>query len=463
MLKILLVEPSYKNKYPPLALMKISTYHKQLGDDVFFCKGKSDELSSTIWDRVYISTLFTFHWDIVIDTIKYYEKSVNHISDIFCGGVLATVLFDELKEKCNVTIISGLLDKPGILGDDELIIDTLPPDYSIIDTSTNPYLDCDYSIKDSYIAYATRGCIRECSFCAVPTIEPCFSHYIDIKKQVNYIKQNYGEKKHLLLLDNNVLASKDFDMIIDDIIELGFGKGATIKTKKNGRTSVSKRSVDFNQGIDARLLSKEKCLRLSEIAIKPLRIAFDDANPKTISLYKEKALLAAECGIDHLSNYILFNYNDTPEDFYNRLEINVQLNEDFANNGYKTRIWSFPMKYSPIKGENSKNRKYIGKNWNKKYLRAIHCILNATRGVVGPKKTFFHIAFGKDLESYFNILAMPEKYIINRNHYEQEGLTSTWRESFNRIPKDSELFNYIMNGDLKNMPPDYAETLHFYK
>ena len=42
--KILLLEPGYKNKYPPIGLMKIATYHRMLGDEVIFHKGEIKEL-----------------------------------------------------------------------------------------------------------------------------------------------------------------------------------------------------------------------------------------------------------------------------------------------------------------------------------------------------------------------------------------------------------------------------------
>ena len=55
-MKVLLVEPGYKNKYPPLGLMKISAYHKALGDEVIFVKGEEKSLKGMKWDRIYITT-----------------------------------------------------------------------------------------------------------------------------------------------------------------------------------------------------------------------------------------------------------------------------------------------------------------------------------------------------------------------------------------------------------------------
>jgi len=448
---ILLIEPDYKNKYPPLGLMKISTYHKQRGDNVFFYKGCSQELRKQVWDRIYISTLFTFYWNKTIKTIKFYIQSVRHPSHIFVGGVMATLMKDEIKKEVDVTIVESLLNEQGKLGYlDDNIIDSILPDYSIIDRESNSLLEYSYPTNDSYIAYATRGCIRKCKFCAVPIIEPHFTNSISIAEQVKAIKDKFGEKKHLLLLDNNILASKEFPKIIDEIKSAGFERGAKYTQTVNGRKVSSNRYVDFNQGIDSRLLTRDKMKLLSEIAIDPLRIAFDDIKDK--DTYIEKVRLAMEHGIKTLSNYILFNFEDTPEDFYERLKINVELNEEFERKGYKSRLWSFPMKYSPIIGEFSKNRKYIGKQWNKKYLRGVQCILLVTHGVVGPKKEFFERAFGKDVHEFLKILALPEDFIIYRNIHLKNGARNKLEVLINSLNQEqrNKLEKIILNNNFNN-------------
>lgn len=219
--KILLVEPDYKNKYPPLGLMKISSYHKLAGDEVRFVKGCNPAFRDASWDRVYISTLFTFFWAKTIKTIRYYLKSVHRPENVFVGGVMATLLEDDIYNETGVTIIRGLLDKPGILDkSSSIVVDNLIPDYQILE-----YIDYKYGVNDAYIAYATRGCPNKCDFCAVNRIEPQFCHYLPIQRQVKGIEDLYGAKQDLILLDNNVLASRSFKRIIHDIRNLGFERG----------------------------------------------------------------------------------------------------------------------------------------------------------------------------------------------------------------------------------------------
>ena len=94
---------------------------------------------------------------------------------------------------------------------------------------------------------------------------------------------------------------------------------------------------------------------LSQLPIMPMRIAFDRLalrNP-----YERAIRLAVKYGIRDLSNYILFNYDDTPEELWHRLKINQDLNIEL-----QIKIYSFPMKFVPMCGEESKNRTYVGKH-----------------------------------------------------------------------------------------------------
>lgn len=417
-MKILLVEADYKNKYPPLGLMKISTYHKGLGDKVFFVKGKNNELKQQQWDRIYVTTLFTFYWKKTIDTIKYYYNSVKNPSDLHVGGIMATLLEQDLKNEPDIhgiTIRKGLLNQPNMLGNETTPVDLMTPDYSIIEKEKNKYLDYEYEVKNAYMTSTTKGCIRRCKFCAVSTLEPTYCSYIDIKRQIEEVNNLYGEKRNLMLMDNNILASPDLEQIVDDLVELGFGRGNTSFVKQNGNRKLKQtRYIDFNQGTDARLLTKETVSQLARLEVKPLRIAFDHADEESIRIYKAAQWLAAENGFKNLSNYILFNFNDKPQELYLRLKINIELNKAFKEKKLDTCIWSFPMKYMPFSGEHCMDRKYIGIHWNAKMLRGVQCILNATHAVVGPKEDFFNHAFGSTYEEFEEIIYMPEIYITKR-------------------------------------------------
>lgn len=422
MKRILLVEPGYKNKYPPLGLMKIASFHKRNGNYVHFVKGCNRELRDEGWDEIYITSLFSFYWRQTVETIKFYGRAPDS-PVVYVGGIMASLMSDELEKETGTRPITGLLNvegKLGIPGDAE--IDSEVPDYDILDD-----IDYEYPITDAYITYSTRGCVRKCKFCAVPTLEPSFVEFLSVSDLVEAIDERFGSKKDLILLDNNVLASAKFDLIIDDIKQAGFEKG----TKLDKRI----RTVDFNQGLDARLLTNQKMKRLAELPMRPVRIAFDDI--KLEKTYSEKIKLAAKHDFYRLSNYVLFNFrNDTPEDFYKRLKINIDLNEALG-----THIYSFPMKYIPV---TAKDRSFIGRYWNWRYIRGVQCILNATHGVVGPKKDFFLKAFGKNVTEFKRIITMPEEYILNRATHEMNG-AQEWAEGYLALRgKQKSLFNELV-------------------
>lgn len=528
-MRVLLVEPDYKNKYPPMGLMKISTYHKMLGDDVRFVKGFDSEVEEEVWDRIYVTTLFTFDFDTDIQTINHYKLSVNDISGLYVGGIMASLMPEKIVESTGIErshILTGLFTDTSVVGDDNNInVDELPLDYDILEQ-----IDYKYPAGDNYFAYTTRGCPNHCSFCAVPILEPNFRITNNIIDQIKTIDEKYGPKQHLLLLDNNVLNAVNLKGLVDDLCTAGFGRGAkyvdpgayniVMMRYKNGdragfldkkmatylesfkkriksaevletflqvvigaedaedyaqymldheeelspiiekyRSKAKKaRYLDFNQGVDARKINDENMEQLARLAIHPLRIAFDDIKLKDV--YCKAVRTAHRHGINQISNYILFNYKDKPEDLYERLRVNIELNEELG-----IKIFSFPMKYSPI---NETDRTYIGSNWCKKSVRAISAILQVTKGVVAAGSSFFYKAFGNNLEEYYEILAMPRELIMFRSYFEENGTTARWQTLYRQLTDEQK--NRLMKlvslnvSELRNTPwpSDLAEILEFY-
>lgn len=592
--KILLLEPNFKNKYPPIGLMKIATYYRMLGDKVTFYKGelnsfivneitedaikkftqidnkvtwrhlyfeiqeyikkgnqevadkiilnslsdaklielslkyfrkfftKKDYFKNPRWDRVHVATLFTFYWKQTIETALFAKKVVKDQSQIYAGGVLASVVPVEFEKETGIKPTVGLLNIPGVYDDNDIIIDELPLDYSILEE-----IEYKYPESGSYYGYMTRGCVNRCPFCAVPVIEPKFNDYLPISDKIKTIKENFGEQKNLLLLDNNVLASKSFDKIVKEIINAGFYNGAKFTrpnylelaidrikedyntiayvkkstellneflnrlngnekqyfydllksnyllspytaTKKSvlsvyeeikdlyeqkRNKSVMNRYVDFNQGVDARLLTENKIKLLSKTAIRPLRVAFDDW--KLRATYEKAIRLAAKHGIKDLSNYILYNFKDEPIELYNRLKLNVELSDELG-----VRIYSFPMKYHPIMDPAYfQNRDYTGDLWNRKFIRSIQSVLNSTKGKIGTGRSFFDKAFGQNEEEFYKILYMPETFIIYRLYCEKEGLTDNWWKDYKSL-SDEQLRianEVIFSNDFKNIDYTYYD------
>lgn len=437
MANILLIEPDYKCKQPPLGLMKISFFHKNiLHDYVRFTKGKlPDALSGTKWDRVYVTSLFTFEWKATIAAIEYAKTLVDSTDKIVVGGIAATMLPEQIFEETGIRPVCGLLNEPGKLGlpGDECI-DQITPDYSMLDD-----VDYVYPFNNAYFLSATKGCGNKCGFCAVQTLEPEFISYIDIKDRIEAIDERFGPKKDLILMDNNVLRSPRFNDIIDDIIAAGFGKGATYKNPRTGKTV--QRYVDFNQGLDALFLTEEKAKRLGEIALRPARIAFDHIEDRDI--YERALRLCAKNGITELSNYVLYNsedfggkgrkyHADSPADLYDRMRITLDLLDELnAEYGGEQRIaaFSFPMRYIPLSAH---ERGYVGSQWNSKFLRAVQRMLVPTQGKGVCSRSFFEADFGKSPEDFVRYLSMPEKLIAARGKISptSRGKSSETEEEF---------------------------------
>ena len=419
---ILLIEPGYPNKYPPLGLMKLAAYHGPHGcdDDVLFVKGDTPEALERVWDRVYVTTLFSFEWKRTSAAIDFALRAARGQAErVFVGGIAATLMFDEFIREprwAGVRFIKGLLDQSpalslqlstddGDFGAHDIAgtpIEELVPNYAILEHI--PYV---YPVRDAYFGYASRGCIRKCSFCGVPKLEGGQREMPPITSLVVGIEEQFSPKKDLILMDNNVVASSRYLEVIAEIRDLGFERGAMFE--RDGAPPV-KRRVDFNQGVDARILAKTPMYlrEMAKICIDPLRIAFDHVGMRRV--YERSVETAADYGLRSLSNYMLYNFMDAPSDLYQRMSINIELNARLG-----VRIWSFPMRYLPV---TMKDRSHVGKHWNRYYLRSFQIMLQATHGVVSGSEEFYHRAFGDSFEEFERLLALPHAFIFQRDFFE---------------------------------------------
>ena len=306
---IVLVEPSYYARYPPLGLLKLSAYHKLRGDTVELLKGTRKPAQQP--DQIYVTSLFTYAWKPVHESVKFF-KSLFPSAPLTLGGIYASLLPNHAK-------LSGA-DKVhvGLFEDAEALL----PDYSLV-----PYW------KRS-ILFSSRGCVRKCGFCAVPELEG----------EINSIKSTiknlvYPGHTGVVLWDNNILGAPNWQQVFRELYELGL-------------------KVDFNQGLDARLVTKEVAKQIRTLRVRVVRLAYDYIENE---LFLEKAIrLLNEAGIRgrDILVYTLYNYKDSPEDFFQRVKSLL----DWG-------VVSYPMRYEPP--TSLEKNQHVGSCWSREELEMV--------------------------------------------------------------------------------------------
>ena len=228
-MKVGLVDVDGKN-FPNLALMKISAWHKSQGDIVEWY----EPMFGGHYDKVYLSKVFSFTPDYpwVIDA----DEIVRGGSGYCISLVNGKELFDKTKD----------IPLP-------YEVEHIYPDYSLYPEYT----------KDTAYGFLTRGCPRGCDFCIVGKKEGrCSVKVADLSEFWN------GQKK-IVLCDPNILACKDWKDLLQQVIDSGA-------------------EVDFNQGLDIRLMTKEKAEMIAKMKIKEIHFAWDRYEDKDKVLPKLK-------------------------------------------------------------------------------------------------------------------------------------------------------------------------------
>lgn len=215
------------SKIPNLALMKISNYYKQLGENVEFVRDGSD------YEKIYASSIFTRSENVCRELLEKYGDKIE------IGGTgwdLEKTLSDE--------------------------IDNSKPDYELYTAeeiasrmkgimTKERKLEKATEIVNAGIGFTSRGCIRQCEFCFVPKKEGKLRADTDIKDIIN------PKSNVIILHDNNFTADPH---VIDKLHEI----------RDRGLV------VDINQGCDVRIMTEEKAKAMSEVKhLRSIHYAWD--------------------------------------------------------------------------------------------------------------------------------------------------------------------------------------------
>lgn len=240
-------------KIPNLALMRISSHHREKGDHVELCHGAQFERG--LWDQepdlVYASCIF----------IKS-RFLVERLKVIFPNAIVGGTGWD----------VKGTLDDIGIT--------THGLDYSI------------YPRFQQSIGFTQRGCRLRCSFCVVPQKEGAIREEATIWE----IWRGDPYPRELLLLDNDFFGQANWRQRIAEIREGGF-------------------KVSFNQGINARFLTDEAAEAIGSInyrddsmTVKRIYTAWDNLKDEKRLFDGLNRLVKYGVKPDHIMVYILCGY-----------------------------------------------------------------------------------------------------------------------------------------------------------
>ena len=256
--------------FPSLPLMKISAWHKQQGDDVELLQPLGN------YDKVYLSKTFN------LPAIKKIPQAPPLFSakEIVKGGTGWSINVDNGRE---------VFDKGSHL--------ELPPEVEHI----CPDYDLYPEFKHTAYGFLTRGCPNGCGFCIVSKKEGIVSH------KVADLSEFWRGQKNICLLDPNLLACPDRVDLLKQIIDSGA-------------------RVDFNQGLDARMMDDEVAELLSKIKIAKVHFAMDLPKNKDRVIKGIQTFLRYYKGnIRSIRCYVLTNYNTTLEQDWARVKALVDI------------------------------------------------------------------------------------------------------------------------------------------
>lgn len=247
------------HNFPNLPLMKLSAWHKSQGDSVEWYMPINGH-----FDKVYMSKVFSFTPD-----YEYYVDA----DEVIKGGSGYSIKLVDGVETYDKTKDNQLPEE----------VEHIYPDYEL------------YGIKDTAYGFLTRGCPRGCNFCHVKAKEGGRSY------KVANLSEFWNGQKNIVLNDPNILASPDWKELLKQLEESGAW-------------------VDFNQGLDIRLMTEEKAEALARVKTKEIHFAWDRYEDKDVITAKLQMFKQyTKLNYRRLIVYVLVNFDTTFEQDLERI------------------------------------------------------------------------------------------------------------------------------------------------
>lgn len=283
--------------FPNLPLMKISAHHKSLGDSVEWY----EPMFSGHMDRVYMSKVFSFSEDYL------YNIDADEIRNGGTGYAITV--------KDGLETFSKEKDAPL-----PYEVEHAMPDYSL------------YGVTDTAYGFLSRGCPRGCSFCHVKAKEGLQSY------KVADLQEFWTGQRNIVLCDPNILACKDWRDLLEQL-------------------QSSAAWVDFNQGLDIRMMTDEKAKALSKIKAKELHLAWDRYQDKDVILPKFKKFREI-CTIRQadLVVYVLCGFDTTFEQDLERVNTLRQI-------GYSPYVMLYNKDAIPAHSDLRRLQRWVNSRW----------------------------------------------------------------------------------------------------
>lgn len=253
-MKIGLIDCDSHN-FPNLCLMKISAFHKAAGDKVEWYTAFEGLIEE--YDIVYCSKVFSFSPD--------YEFPI-YAKEVKKGGSGYAIRLEN-----GVEVYDTEIDKP--LPEE---IEHCFPDYSIYTDLT----------KGKAYGFLTRGCPygNKHKYCHVGKKEGLCS------RKVANLGEFWNGQKEIILSDPNILACKDHMELLQQLVDSGA-------------------KVEFNQGMDIKLINERNLALIKQIDLKSVHFAFDNYEERDLIEPKLKRFQEVTgYGRDKVSCYVLTNF-----------------------------------------------------------------------------------------------------------------------------------------------------------